>query len=278
MKEAVKDNITVCVHTAEKNNGTIRKGIMLTEKEVNVSPTIYLEEYYRQFQKGSTLEYITADILRLYHEVRFQRSWREERVSDYTQIKEKIVYRIVNREQNYKLLQEIPYVSYLDLAIVFCVLLEVTKYGTATMMIRNEHLEMWGVSKSDIYKEASENTCKLLPDEFCTMSAVIEELTGNEQTESKNIMYVLSNNIRSYGAAAILYRGCLKSIGEHLKSSYYVLPSSIHEVIIVPECEEFSKEELSEMVSEVNRIQVDPEEVLSNRAYYYNREKDILYM
>ena len=47
MKEAVKDNVAVCIHTAEKNNGTISRGITLTERNINISPTIYLEEYYR---------------------------------------------------------------------------------------------------------------------------------------------------------------------------------------------------------------------------------------
>lgn len=286
MKEALKDNIAVCIHTAEKNNGTIRKGITLTEKNINISPTIYLEEYYRQFQSGSSLEYITSDILRLYHEVRFQKSWGEERISVYIEIKDRLIYRLVNREANREMLKNVPYITYLDLAIVFCVLLEVTRYGTATMPVCNEHLDMWGISKKELYKQAKENTARLLPDEFSTMSAVIEEISriplNKKEVEDlksgEDDMYVLSNRLRSYGAAVILYEGRLEAIGMYLKSNYYVLPSSIHEVIIVPERAAPEKEELSAMVTEINQTQVEAEEVLSNRAYYYDRKEGELCM
>lgn len=276
MKEVVKDNIKVCTHTAEKNNGTIRKGITLSEKGINISPTIYLEEYYQMFQSGNSLDHITSDILRLYHEVRFQKSWNEDKISVFQGIKDKIIYRLVNRKANENMLKEVPYIPYLDLAVVFCVLLEVTKCGTATMQIRNAHLTMWDVSVKDLYEAAAENTCRFLPDDFSSMSRVIEELTGTCQEEREEYMYVLSNHIRSYGAAAILYDGRLERIGEYLKSNYYVLPSSIHEVIVVPEKSAPKKDELSLMVAEINQTQLAEEEVLSNKAYYYDREKKCL--
>lgn len=283
IKEAVKESVAVRIHTAEKNNGTIRRGLTLTEQDINISPTIYLEEYYRQFQNGSSLEHITSDILRLYNEVRFQKSWGEEKLYDYSQVKEKVIYRLVNYESNEKMLRKVPYIVYLDLAIVFCVLLEVTKYGTATMAIRNDHLDLWGVEKEELYRQASENTSRFLPDDFSSMSAVIEELTEGSEAhisfeDKEEEMYVLSNRIHSYGAAAILYSGRMEGIGMYLKSNYYVLPSSVHEVIVVPEKAAVEKEDLSAMVAEINRTQVEAEEVLSDHAYYYDRKKGRLFM
>ncbi|MCI8502678.1 MAG: hypothetical protein HFH00_02440 [Dorea sp.] len=283
IKEAVKESVAVRIHTAEKNNGTIRRGLTLTEQDINISPTIYLEEYYRQFQNGGSLEHITSDILRLYNEVRFQKSWGEEKLYDYSQVKEKVIYRLVNYKSNEKMLRNVPYIVYLDLAIVFCVLLEVTKYGTATMAIRNDHLDLWGVEKEELYRQASENTSKFLPDDFSSMSAVIEELTEESEAhisfeDKEEEMYVLSNRIHSYGAAAILYSGRMEGIGMYLKSNYYILPSSVHEVIVVPEKAAVEKEDLSAMVAEINRTQVEAEEVLSDHAYYYDRKKGRLFM
>ena len=283
IKEAVKESVAVRIHTAEKNIGTIRRGLTLTEQDINISPTIYLEEYYRQFQNGGSLEHITSDILRLYNEVRFQKSWGEEKLYDYSQVKEKVIYRLVNYKSNEKMLRNVPYIVYLDLAIVFCVLLEVTKYGTATMAIRNDHLDLWGVEKEELYRQASENTSKFLPDDFSSMSAVIEELTEESEAhisfeDKEEEMYVLSNRIHSYGAAAILYSGRMEGIGMYLKSNYYILPSSVHEVIVVPEKAAVEKEDLSAMVAEINRTQVEAEEVLSDHAYYYDRKKGRLFM
>ena len=132
---------------------------------------------------------------------------------------------------------------------------------------------MWGETMEGVYRRACRNTRVLLPDEFQTMRAVIEELTGMEETGKEDRMYILSNEIRSYGAAAILYEGRLERIGDYLKENYYVLPSSVHEVIIVPESEAPAQAELSRLVKEINETQVDPEEVLSNHAYYYDRKQ-----
>lgn len=278
VKEGVQDNVIVYIHTAVKNNGTKRQGITITEKGINISPTIYLEEYYQQYQMGNSLEEITRDILKLYQELRFQNSWKGDFIREYQKIEGKIIYHLVNREANKELLKEVPYKEFLDLAVVFYVLLEINDCGMATMMIRDEHLQMWGVAENEVYEKACQNTWRLLPCEFQTMHAVIEALTGEKEMEGEDILYILSNQMRSYGAAAVLYEGRLKEIGRFLKENYYVLPSSVHEMIIVPESKAPGKEELAQLVKEINETQVEEEEVLSDNAYYYDRECGKLFL
>ncbi len=278
VKEGVREDTTVYIHSAVKNNGTTRHGLTIAETGINIFPTIYLEEYYQQFQAGSTLENIAGDILKLYGEVRFQRSFESESVKDYERVKKKVVYRLVNREANKDLLKEVPYEEYLDMAIVFYVLFEVNSYGMASMMIKDEHLDMWNVPAKEISRRAHENTRRLLPGEFKTMKVVLQELLKVEEEDKDDVMYVLSNRLRSYGAAVILYRDRLEEIGECLGENYYVLPSSVHEVIIIAESAAPGQEELSDLVTEINTTQVDAEEVLSNHAYYYDRKKRKLQM
>lgn len=271
VKEEAPEKVRVAVHTARKNNGAYRKGILLSEQDVNISPTIYLEEYYNQFRQGIPVEKIAEEILALYQKIRFKKSWKGDTLSDYERIKERIVYRLINYDANGAVLADTPHVRYLDLAIVFYVLLEVNGYGTASMMIENRHLKEWGVSKDRVYAQACNNTRYLLPYEFQTMRAVIEGITGEEETIDDEGIYVLSNNLRSYGAAVILYPGRLAQIGDYLREDYYVLPSSVHETIIIPESMSPGKEMLSDMVEEINHTQVDAEEVLSDQAYFYDR-------
>lgn len=278
MREEVQGEISVDVYTARKNNGIIREGIVLRREGINVAPTIYLEEFYEKYCAGYALEYIVFEILRLYEKVCFQKSWDEVNISNYENVKDRIIYRLVNRKANEQMLKDCPFVPYLDLAIVFCVLLDVSGDGTATMMIQKEHLELWGVTEKEIYEQAKKQTVRLLPDDFMTMGCVICELTGKE-IEDDEQMYVLSNQIRSYGAAAVLYEDRLEAIGMYLNSNYYVLPSSVHEVIIIPENKlpgEMCR--LSAMVREINATQVQEEEVLANHAYYYDRAKKVLCM
>lgn len=272
VNEGTGDDIAVCIHTAVKNNGRERKGIRLTKQGVNISPAIYLEEYYEQFRSGGTVEDAAGDILRLYEEISFSRSWDKNNISAYTKVKERIVYHLVNKEKNENMLTDTPYVPYLDMAAVFYVLFEVNAYGTAAMMVKNEHLKLWDVTEEEIYRQACRNTERLLPYEFRTMKEVIAELTGSKEDSGKDVMYVLSNSIRSFGAAAVLYDGVLAYVGSCLRENYYVLPSSVHEVIIIPESEAPGKKELAAMVAEINATQVEEEDVLSDNAYYYDRK------
>lgn len=141
IKKEVKEERKISVHTNIKNNGVKRTGIMISENGINISPTIYLEEYFQQFKRGYPLELIVKDILSLYEKIRFQNSWKEgEKVKSYDFVKGRIIYRLVNRERNRKLLEDVPYKEYLDLAIVYYVLLEMDEYGMASMLVRREHL------------------------------------------------------------------------------------------------------------------------------------------
>lgn len=245
---------------------------MITEKEINISPTIYLEEYFNQFRKGYPLEQIAKDIVALYEKIRFQNSWEEgEKIKDYEFVKDKIIYRLIGRKENQGLLKEIPHKEYLDLAVVYYALLEVDECGMASMMVRNEHMTLWKVTEEELYYLACKNTQELLPYEFAPMRSVIEELLGLEPegipTEK---MYILSNHMRSYGAAALIYPEQLRKIAEEVGENYYVLPSSVHETIIVAESESPDKEELCSLIKEINETQVEAEEVLSDHAYYYD--------
>lgn len=273
IKKEVTDGKKISIHTNVKNNGVKRSGILIAEEGINISPTIYLEEYYKQFQKGYTLNAIVRDILELYQKIRFQDSWKDgEKIKNYDMIKEKIVYRVIGRVSNKELLEEIPYREYMDLAIVFYVVLEVDEYGIASMLIRNEHLKLWKVTDEDLYYHACNNTQRIFPCEFTPMKKILEELLGFEEEGPGDQMYILSNEMRNYGAAALLYPDRLRMAGEEIGENYYLLPSSVHEVILVAENEAPEREELEKLVKEMNETQVEEEEVLSDKVYYYDIE------
>lgn len=273
VREGFENNIEVCTHAVLKNNGTIRQGILFKETGINISPTIYLEEYYQRMLGGESIEEIVKEILRVYRKVRFNESMDADFIQEYSQIKEKIIYRLINREANEKLLEDVPHGEYLDLAVVYYLLLDVTEYGTASMLIHNSHIQSWGVDARELHQEACKNTGRLLPYEFMTMNAALESLTNIKLSEEEDILYILSNKHKSYGSAAMLYSGCLEGIGMYLKTNYYILPSSIHEVVVISEEDSPGRERLRSMVENVNETQMEEEDVLSNHIYYYDREQ-----
>lgn len=273
VKGGVRQGVCVSIHTARKYNGVDRKGILFSEEKSNLSPAIYLEEYYQRFQKGDSLDAIVKEILRIYRRMRFRKPWKPEMIKEYSAVGERIVYRLINRRQNRALLKSMPFVPYLDLAVVFYVLLESDACGMAAMPVTAEHLEVWSTTEKDVYERARRNTKILLPASFQTMGEAIKQLTGEEQKKDlvADRVYVLSNRLRSFGASAVLYPGLLESISRKIGDGYFVLPSSVHEVLIVPRSEACGKDVLDRMVAEINEEQVIPEEALSDHSYYYDR-------
>lgn len=176
-----------------------------------------------------------------------------------------------------------PYAEYLDLAVFFYVVEDIDESGgwIETTLIRNEHLAWWKVTAEEIQRQAEANTGRILPYEFSTMYMVCRKLMdkagmdGDEWRELREQegMYVLTNYTHICGAAAILYPGRLEAIGAYLKENYYILPSSVHEVIIVPESRALKKEEMEFIVREVNETQVQADEFLSDHVYVYDMEK-----
>lgn len=263
VKENLCSDVTVEIHSTVKNNGTIRTGLIFNQPGVNVSPTIYLEEFYDQYLQGESVNDLVLSIQEIYEKVKVKKSFPYNNILDYSKMKDRIVYKVIRRESNEELLKQIPYENFLDLAIVFYALLETTEFGTATLLIRNEHLRGWQISKKEIIEAARENTPKLLPIEVGMLT---------------EYMYIVTNSMRSFGAAVMTYDGVLKQIRAMLGENFYVLPSSVHEIILVPESYGMERSHLQEMVKEINRTEVENEEILSDNVYYYSgKEERLLY-
>lgn len=284
MNQRMTGGVKAGLYTAEKNNGIERTGVMIETPGINISPTIYLEEYYQNYKNGVTIDKIVDEILAFYENIRQDKSWDCEKILKYEGVRDRIVFKLINTAKNRNFLRSVPHIPFLDLSAVFYVLLEVTDEGTAAMTVNRRHMEQWKVQTDTLWADSVRNSRCLLPAEFFTMNYALKEmLKGNagfgESSVQENLlagnaasrdgMYVLSNKSRSYGAACIAYPHILEMIGGILRTDYYVLPSSVHEVVIVPCCENISAAELDEMIREINITQVDDEEVLSDHAYLY---------
>ncbi|MEY8492997.1 DUF5688 family protein [Lachnospiraceae bacterium 29-91] len=289
MNQKLEGGIKASQYTTVKNNGKVKKGLLIEAPGVNISPTIYLEEFYHRYLDGELVDELVQDILNFYRIVRCDRSMDTNDIEHYDTIQDKIVFKLVHTEKNRELLEGVPHIELLDLSIVFYVLLDVNSQGTATMTVNNEHLQYWDVTADELLALARKNVTRLLPAELFTMQQTVDEILravpGKRKnlliesvTEADDFMYVLSNPIRSFGAACIVYPEVLDMAGQVLGEDYYVLPSSVHEVVLVPASKGMKPEDMNAMVTEINQTQVAEEEILSNHAYLYQREARRLVM
>ena len=273
----VDGNVKIDVHIALKNNDKERRGLVFQEEGINISPTIYLEEAYRDFRQGKELHKIVREILDVYESARFSKRWEVGNLREFDKMRKNVLCKLVNREKNREFLKDTPYIPFFDLAIVCYVLVELSERGIATMPVKSSQLKMWKIGEMELFQTARENVQKQFPAELRRMKDVMAEMLGMDAPDEEgDSMYVLSNETRNFGAVCIAYDHILDLIGSALKESYYIIPSSVHEMIIVPESKAPRREEIEEMVTEINETQVEEEEVLSNRVYFYNIQKKIM--
>lgn len=274
LRESLPGGTRLQLIPLEKNNGIIMDGLSVRKEGKRVAPMIYLDSYYREYLDGRSLRGICDQILECCEDSDFEEHFDVDFFREPERVRPTVAYRLINYEKNRELLQEIPHLPFLDLAVVFYSLLTDTPVGHATVLIRNSHLELWGKNTSWLYEAAKENTEKLLPKRLVSMEDMIYELSeGKQEPEYAGIpMYVLTNSRKSFGAACLLYDGVLGECFRRLEESYYLIPSSVHEVILIPASAVGDSRELCALVQEMNRTQVRSTEVLSDTVYLYSEE------
>ena len=261
----------ITIQKIKKNNGLQLDGLIILEKDMNIAPTIYLNYYFEKYQNGTSFSDVFKELLEDYEDNRPMTSINVSFFSDFEKVKHQIVFKIINYNKNKELLNEIPYFHYLDLAIVFYCLVHSDSSGNASILIHNQHLSRWGIDTEKLMELARENTPKLLKYELRSMQSILSSETGME-VSGMYPMYVLTNTSRLNGACCILYKDLLQKIAERIHSDFFILPSSIHEVILLPAKDNSAHAALSEMVRDVNEAEVSTDEVLSDHAYFYSRK------
>lgn len=281
------ENSEIFSNTVRKNNGVELTGIILKRKGCNAFPTVYIDEFYEDYRKGADYDGILKRIINVLEDAKVDDRIDLSDFLCYEKTASKIVFKLVNYEKNRELLKEIPYKIFHNLAVVYYyTVMEPPFCGRASILIYNSHMQQWGVDSEELFLRAMENTPRLMPAQIENleelMFGMLEGYEENQITELKQEfagernrtpMYVLTNRQKLLGAACMIYPNIIKDFAEELKKDIYILPSSVHEVILLPFSEYLSKESLLEMVREINSTQVEEYEVLADSVYYFSRSK-----
>ncbi len=278
-----------------KNNSLELESLVLLKEGKNFAPNIYLQPYYEAYRQGTGILELVDRICNIYRSCNTPIVEEGFRYS-FEEMKQHIIYRLVNYEKNQQLLETIPHMRYLDLAITYHCLVRDDMDGIGTIRITNEHMNYWKTQLNEVHALAVKNTKDLLPSCIKSMEEVIRGMISqeNEQGDAKVFgeytdersdilshqkrhgMYILTNDKGINGAACLLYDKVLSEFFDQVQSDFFIFPSSVHEVILVPALDQSRGKEYGDMVREINETQVAPEEVLSNHVYFYSKKKGII--
>ncbi|MFI3202430.1 MAG: DUF5688 family protein [Eubacteriales bacterium] len=169
-------------------------------------------------------------------------------------------------------LSKVPYMEYLDLAIVYVRVLEKTgEENFTTRLITTGDRKAWGISLEELDAVARENTIRDEKGRLRTMKEAMSELVGEEHVPyEETFLYVIQTKRKQFSASSLLDLELLKEIGEYFGKDYYVLPSSVQELIVLPVSDDVDVEELRNLVIRVNQVQVSMKDQLGNTVYRYD--------
>ena len=301
MKAARLEKDTGCqinIKPVIKNNGVVLTSLVILRDNQNTHPTIYIESFYEKYINGEDFESIIKQMLEFEENSRLNYDFDFSYIMDFEKAKESICYRIVNYEANVEMLKDTPHRKYLDLVMVYHILVKDATFGEGSILISNDNLKMWGITSDEIYRIAKINTeTKMQPTVKNINEIVIKNLMylfeqavadGEIPADLKisNInkymgdypMYVVTNEQYYYGASVLMYAGFLKAVSEVMKDNLIIFPSSVHEFIFM-KFEDAGYNfvgDLKGIVEHVNAEVVDQEEYLSNNVYLYDRQKNEL--
>lgn len=274
------------IHEVVKNNGVHKKSLIVRGEDRRASPNFYLSEMYGQFQQGVTVQELAEKIVLQYRE---SIGDCEEMAREFPDgdVKDKIVLRLASGKWNQGFLEEVPHVPFLDMVILFYVVLRIDGQGVSSVRVTNHLQEQWQFTTREMMEWGMENTRRLFPEKMGGLLHFLwEQASPGEQGElspflqkeqgeqERGEILVITNTHGINGATAILYPDVLKRVSDMLGGDYFLLPSSIHEFLAVPCGADVTGRELEQMVREVNSTCVAQEELLSDCVYRYQRHTE----
>ena len=268
VQERLEDGMKAELAVISKNNDTRCEELTCRSRDSNMNPAMRAGELYERYC-ALGMEWCVEEAVRILGYRRYVDT--EQMWGSWDSAKGKVAPKLVSQKWNRKRLAKLPHKTVLDLAVIFQY-----RYGTpdgeeGLLTVTEELMNQWGIHLEELYDAAYDN----LQNEGCRVTEVMQELReafgeGVEETGGQGV-FILSNQRKREGAAAVLCTGLLQEFAERQGSDFFLLPSSVHEWVLFPDRGEIPVSALREMVKEINQAEVEREEWLSDEVYHFSR-------
>lgn len=288
IQENIRDYLPESYHGAEvkieefhKLNNTYM-GMQVKTENQTIVPTVNLDAHFQTFQRSGADLSGMDDILRsIANTVQSQLGLDTEWLKDYSQVKDKLYIRVSDAQENSFTLAKSPHKEVDGLAVSCHIAFENGHGIEASTPVTNNMLDMYGITADQLYNDALESSQKLLPPNFVSLGSMMSRMMGVPEedfipTMDEPQLMVMTNDQALHGASALFYPGQMDVVAQQLGGNYFVLPSSIHEVLLLPDDGTMDREVLEAMVQDVNMTAVSPEDMLSDHVYHYDAKDHVL--
>ncbi len=280
LPEEVASNLIIDDVEVSKMNDQKLHGLTFRPEGSNAAPTIYIDDLYERHENGEDIGFLLVDLANRYADVRHTPEPPQIDLS-WEGLRDNLTVRLMEKQRNTDYLRNMPYA---DVGNGLALTVDVNMPGDITgdwrIAVNHSILEQFGIDKEELFVTAMDNAVIMDPPVLTDMSQALfspekENLldrNGTLDPGDVSNMYVLTTESANLGASALFYPDVKEKAAELIGSGYYVLPSSVHETILVPDSAGINEKELCDMVKQANRTVVEPKDVLSDSVYHFDRD------
>ena len=272
--------ITIEYADVQKMQGESYQGLQIKRDGSNVGITMDMCNFFAELEDGVPYHDVMLDVRDAVSEaLNHSLSMNVDvgRLSNYEEMKHSLTVQLVSTEKNKEMLSRVPHKEMADMSVVYRFDLGETSSGNATILINNQMLQYYGITAEQLHADAMIYAPMMHPGSIRSMESVLfgfpEEETIDPEGPPK--LYVVTNDKSMNGAGVITYPDFMDQAAEKMGGSFYILPSSIHEVLIMKETPEIDVNNLVDMVTSINATQVMPADQLTDNVYHYDAEARI---
>ena len=276
--------VDITVNTVNKLNESY-EAMTVKPEGSNIGVNIGIDKFYGARQDGISYDDVVDKAVKAISDGFLNQPQIDvASLTDYDQMKDKLVMEVVSAETNKEMLEDVPHQNIEDMAVVYRFVLNSDDEGRASILATNQMIENMGVTPEQLHADALENAPRIKPAEIKGMGEVLAEMMGVEQAEMMGLypvrpedeqIFVASVPDKVHGAGVLAYQDFMDQAAERAGGDFYILPSSIHEIFIVPDNGKMGLSDLENMVKEVNATQVAPADKLTDNVYHYDSQAKI---
>ena len=275
-----KDDADCSVELSQviRNNQVRSDTIIVKGKGRTCAPVIHVSDLYELFRQGASYGSLAGQIAEIYYKSAGQfEDLVSDRLLDFDYIRDRLIIKVVNWEHNKEILSDAPCIRKLDLALTFRIMAEGYDHMQGSVLVDKRLLKHWHLTVEELFREAADHMEGLWRSRILPLDEMILDFSSQEEMEEmRTPILLLTNEKFCYGAASLFTTDLIRDYARCAGTDFYVLPSSIHELLLVPTREDVDAAYLQEMVSSVNREVVSEDEILSDHVYLYRRKDDRL--
>ena len=253
----------------DKLQGQSYSALSISAKGSRLGMSLNMDSLYAQMQDGTDY----ADILQQAEQQSLAflanaPDYAIPNITDYEAVKPNLYIEVVGTKRNAEMLANVPHAEMEDISMVCRIQIKGRSDEEASVLVTDSLMETLGVEKDRLLADALENAPQIRPAMVRGMGSVLGMLGGEEATDGQLVVVTTEDMVK--GASAIFYPGMMDSASRMLKQDFFILPSSVHEVLLLPDDGVIRATELQSMVAEINAMAVDPVDQLTDNVYHYD--------